>query len=51
MVLLIDAGTSMLRQNAKNTVREAEGPVTSATPVRMHPFEALNGPFRCHANV
>ena len=39
-----DAGTSML-QNAKSTLREAEGPVTGVSPVGMHLFEALNGAF------
>ena len=44
-VLLIGGGTSMLRQNAKDTWQEAGGPVTGASLTGMHPFETLNGAF------
>jgi hypothetical protein len=42
-VLLIGGGTLMLRQNARDTLREAEGPVTGASPTGVWAYRSLRG--------
>jgi hypothetical protein len=45
-VLLIGGGTSMRRQNARDTLREAEGrAITWGYLAHMHPFKTLNKAF------
>jgi hypothetical protein len=42
-VLLIGGGTLMLRQNARDTWREAEGLVTGASPTGVWAYRSLRG--------